>query len=361
MKNLIKLSVIPAMLLMFLASCTKEGPAGQDGTNGTDGKDGIAGESGTAGCVQCHTSNENMMLKAAQWENSGHATGTSWARGTSASCAECHSSQGFQEKVATGSVTNAPVMPLAANCYTCHNIHETYTTADWTNKKTTGVEFNQNGVVYESANPNANTCVQCHQTRAITAIDLTSTADYQITSYRFGPHHGPQGNMLAGAGKSGAVELGTDTYTNSTHASLDCISCHMAEGDLTIGGHTNHISTGTWGTDKKINPAGCVTCHSGYTTAADLTAWVEGKRSDNEVLFNQLHDKLFALKLIDASGYVLGDDQTNRAGTSNPLNVSPQIAGAIYNYKFIEEDLSMMIHNPKYAKKLLEQSLAVLP
>nr|WP_321408044.1 ammonia-forming cytochrome c nitrite reductase subunit c552 [uncultured Carboxylicivirga sp.] len=359
MKELKKLMYLfIAVLAALTISCTKEGPAGADGENGENGMDG---SNGTAGCVQCHVNNENMVLKGAMWEHSGHAEGTSWVRGTSSSCAQCHSSQGFQEYVLTGTVENAPSMPLPANCYTCHQIHETYTSEDWTLRNHTGVDFIQGGLNYEANNANANTCITCHQSRPVDTIDPSSSDLYTITSYRFGPHHGPQGNMIAGAGISGAVELGSNTYVNSTHAtSGDCITCHMAEGDFEIGGHTNHVSTGEWGDDKVVNSAGCVACHEDMTSDALMTDYVESARNSNMVLLEELHDKLFELKYIDASGYVLGNDGVNRASSSNPLTVSHEIAGAIYNYKFVEEDLSMMIHNPKYARMLVNESLAVL-
>jgi hypothetical protein len=353
------------MVLFLFASCTKEGPqgpAGADGTNGidgVDGTDGTNGENGNGTCVDCHTGNEDMMLKSMQWENSGHAMGTSWDyAGTRTGCAECHSSQAFQQW-AKGETPEGQTMPLPANCYTCHKIHETHTTADWTLRVTEGVDFIQGGGVYESANANANTCVQCHQSRpGGDDIDVASTDDYLITNKRFGPHHGPQGNMLAGVGKSGAIELGSTNYENSAHASLDCISCHMAEGDLHMGGHTNTLSMGEYGVDKEFNTAGCATCHQGKIDSG-FEAWMTEKHTANSALLQQLHDALFALNHIDASGYVLGDDG-NSASDTNPRTVSHKHAAAIYNYKFVKEDLSMMIHNPKYAKALINEALNAL-
>ncbi len=360
LKQLIWL-VVMAFAVVF-ASCTKEGP---QGPSGTDGEDGINGIDGTAGCVQCHVDNEGMMLKGVMWEHSGHAEGTSWARGASGSCAQCHSSQGMQEYLLTGTVENAPTNPLPANCYTCHKIHETYTTEDWMVRNNSGVEFIQGGALYEANNPNANMCITCHQSRSVTTIDPSSEELYSITSYRFGPHHGPQGNMIAGAGMSGAVELGTTDYTNSSHAANgDCVSCHMATSPGTgLGGHTNNVAMGE-GEDKEVNPAGCISCHSDVDVPGSeielITAKVEAARAANMVILQELEDRLFELQYIDASGYVLGNDGVNRASDANPLTVSHSIAGAIYNYKFVKEDLSMMIHNPNYAKKLVAESLAVL-
>jgi len=85
----------------MMVSCTKEGPAGPagaDGTNGSDGKDGV---DGNVSCLVCHTA-VNMGDIHTAFEQTKHVTGSSWARGTSASCGRCHSSDGFIEFARSG-------------------------------------------------------------------------------------------------------------------------------------------------------------------------------------------------------------------------------------------------------------------
>ena len=43
-----------------------------------------------------------------------------------------------------------------------------------------------------------------------------------------------------------------------------------------------------------------------------------------------------------------------------PGNMTMNQAGGIYNFKFVEEDRSGGMHNIKYAKKLLENSIESL-
>ena len=64
-------------------------------------------------------------------------------------------------------------------------------------------------------------------------------ADVTITSSHWGPHHGPQASMLAGAG---GFEFDGYSYPSSPHTGLvadGCVACHMAapQGNY-AGGHT---------------------------------------------------------------------------------------------------------------------------
>jgi len=40
-----------------------------------------------------------------------------------------------------------------------------------------------------------------------------------------------------------------------------------------------------------------------------------------------------------------------------PLTVPEEVANAMWNYKFVEEDQSMGVHNSAYTKALLQQAL----
>jgi nitrate reductase cytochrome c-type subunit len=368
MKRLIQLLSILTILAFVGTACEKgdTGPAGPAGPAGANGEDGIDGTDGTAGCIQCHTGDENMQIKEAQWASSGHVEGTHMGGfyGSRDGCADCHSSQGFQQVVASGEWGGAaPSSPLPANCFTCHQIHETYTPEDWTFRVGSSVDFLVNG--YASNQGNANTCIQCHQSRiAEPILDLTSSVDVEITSSRYGPHHGPQGNMMAGAGNSGAYELdGTLAYNNSMHAAnpatTNCTSCHMASqagggGNMALGEHSNNVGVGLWedGT-KVINANGCVNCHTSLTDNASATEFVSTARDANLILIDNLFTALFDLGYVTESGSV-------NASSSSPLVVSPAHAAAIYNYKFLTEDQSTLIHNSTYAKALLQNSIEAL-
>lgn len=375
MKNFIKLLSIITILAFAGTACEKgdtgaTGAAGAAGPAGADGENGIDGTDGTAGCITCHTSDENMMIKDAQWAVSGHVTGGHMT-GYYASrdgCADCHSSQGFQTVVETGVWDNAaPSSPLPANCFSCHKIHETYSTEDWAFRTGETVDLLVTGFAADQGS--ANTCVQCHQSRlAEPVLDLGVTTDVTITNKRYGPHHSPQGNMLVGMDNSGAYELGgTVSYENSVHASsesVNCVSCHMASqagsgGNLALGEHANNVGTGSWEDgDKTINANGCVNCHTTLTDNAAATAFTSTARDANMMLLTNLHDDLYALGYLDDDGYVASGNVT--VSGDDPLVTSTQHAAAIYNYKFLMEDQSYLIHNPKYGKALLQNSIEAL-
>ncbi|RJQ45510.1 MAG: hypothetical protein C4534_04320, partial [Gaiellales bacterium] len=54
----------------------------------------------SATCRECHNDTTLITGKVIQWEESGHGTGEAYLRGTSASCAGCHSGGGFSAMVA---------------------------------------------------------------------------------------------------------------------------------------------------------------------------------------------------------------------------------------------------------------------
>jgi nitrate reductase cytochrome c-type subunit len=372
MKRFIKLLSVLTILAFAGVACEKgdTGATGPAGPAGADGENGIDGTDGTAGCIQCHTGDENMQIKDAQWVTSGHVNGGHMGGfyGSRDGCADCHSSQGFQGVVATGIWNEpAPVSPLPANCFTCHQIHETYSTEDWSFRVGDNVEILVNEYLADQGN--ANTCIQCHQSRlAEPVLDLASTTDVEITNKRFGPHHGPQGNMLIGAGNSGAYELdGSMSYANSVHASsasVNCVSCHMASqagsgGDMALGEHSNNIGVGSWEDDTRtINANGCVSCHSTLIDNSAATDFVSTARDANLVLLENLRVALYDLGYLDDDDYVATGNVT--VSSSNPLVTSPAHAAAIYNYKFLMEDQSTLIHNANYGKALIQNSLDAL-
>ncbi len=190
----------------------------------------------------------------------------------------------------------------------------------------------------------SNACVTCHQPRNSYPIPA-GTGNYTITSSRFGPHHGPQSTLFEGI--MGANIVGSTGYPgagangDSAHRTgTSCIGCHMGEStNAAQGGHT-------WAPTEES----CVACHtSGVPTA------VTGFAAD----FTILHDLLVAKGYISASGSVLGASGSN-ASSTNPLVVPVKDAQAIWNYKTLEEDKSNGVHNPKYSKALLKNSIEAL-
>lgn len=283
-----------------------------------------------------------------QLDNSVHHTGGTYVRNTGI-CATCHTSQGFLERVETGTLSTTVSDPLPINCYTCHQIHNTYTADDWALSTNSEVTFWVGG---ETANlGQSNLCLNCHQARVPSPeVPMPGTAGtFTITSSRFGPHHGSQGVMLTGNSAYEIQVAGGKPYENSAHSSfVKCIDCHMAPvvGGRDAGGHTFRVSD----VDGDINQSGCVTCHP---ESAALITKIDNTQTEIAALLETLGNKLIEKG-------ILRNLESVNASSSSPLELTADEVGVLWNYQYVREDNSFGVHNYKYAKALLENSIAAL-
>jgi len=337
-------SMFVAVMFIF-ASCTKEGPAGPPGKNG---EDGINGTDGTATCGQCHDNSQAIEARINQWEHSVHATGGNYERNTG-ECATCHTSQGFlgnldgtYDWTADGAMISNP-NPI--NCYTCHQIHSTYTAADLAYTVTDPVELrNTGGQTHDFGK--GNLCASCHQGRTVDPFPVPNGADVVVDNTRWGIHHGPQSNFIAGMG---LFEVGSG-YSNSAHSTITnaCVQCHMAEAyGSQAGGHTWNMTYSSHGS-VELNTAGCLVsgCHA---DAATVIGDFEDLETEVDTLLAQLQ-----VLLTDKGIYNPG------TGLANTGTYSANVAGAYLNWEAVEQDRSHGAHNPAYIKKLLNNSIAAL-
>jgi hypothetical protein len=324
------------------------GPAGDAGTQGVKGDagdKGDPGDPGTATCANCHNVSTDVKARILQWEHSTHAMGGNFER-NGTSCAPCHTHEGFREVLVTGqeNTAAAPSNPSPVQCRTCHNIHKNYDQTDWDLAVTTPYTFAEGGTYDKGA---SNLCVRCHHPRPTTPFPEVGGADVSITSSRYGPHHGPQGALLAGVG--GYKVSGSLPYTNTAHTTMvtnGCVTCHMAEAyGAQSGGHTMSMAYDYHGSVVE-NVAGCTGCHSGLTNFD-----VNGAMTEIETLLGQLETKLVDAGIWDAT------TQLVKASSSAPQVLSANKAGALFNFQFIREDASKGAHNPKYAKALLQNAI----
>ena len=344
-----------------------EGPSGKDGANANVDLEGFAPG---IRCAMCHSSEQdttyNLAGRRYQWSNSLHATGGHVERNAT-NCAGCHTTEGFQQRYREGWVTQ--VVNEVANgsppgCFACHSPHAR---ADFSLRTQSPVTITS----YIEGVPDAtfdygkgNLCLQCHQTRTSSPMspkpDPTKTAitdTIVITSNRWYPHYGVNGQMLMG---EGGFEFVNFNYTGSSHHTINttiqqegCVKCHMAEpiggGGGAIGGHT------MW-----IGLTGCrdAGCHGSSFSSLDYagasTAPV-GAQTAITANLDTLKQLLVARNWLNASTDLL------IASSSNPLRIAPASkAGAIYNYYFIEHEGSKGVHNTRYAYELLRSSIAEL-
>jgi len=335
------------LLIMCFAACEgDQGPIGLTGPAGEIGPEGPAGENGAQSCLECHGSNQLITAKVFQWENSVHAIGGHYDRNR-ASCAICHTSQGFLEVAGTGATSTVEDIadPLPQNCYTCHQIHQTYTQDDWALTTTDPVTFWVGGETVDIGN--ANLCINCHQPRlrdpAVPEVGVDGTAT--VTSGFWGPHHGAQGGIFAGVGAYEVV--GSVPYENSLHTTLTadaCITCHMAavDGGREAGGHTFRVESA----DGELNTNGCVECHNDPDA---LEMLVDATQTEVDGLLLQLGTRLNELGLLN--------DELERIIPGEFTNVQ---LGVAWNYLYVLEDKSYGVHNAKYTRALLMNSIEAL-
>ncbi len=326
--GVIGLAVTLVVIAVLGAACQDAagpaGPVGPAGPAGPPGSPGSATAVGTATCSDCHNETTLILSKSIQSATTTHMTGGAHDyAGGRASCTACHSSEGFTASIAAGlspdEMEEAPANPSPQNCRTCHQIHTTYTEADFALTTTAPVTLIASGEMFDRGD--GNLCATCHQPRRLGPEE--GGGDYEITSTHWGPHHGPQSTVLLGISAYGVPD------STSVHYILvedGCPVCHMADGN-----HTLEAST-----------AGCQSCH------ADLdTLDRNGVQTEIKALFDELGE------LLEAAG-VLHD------GHPNPGIYTEAQAGAAWNWMIVYEDNSLGVHNPSWTKAILKKGIELM-
>jgi len=318
----------------------------------------------TAGtCVQCHAEAPHHV-KALEWNNSVHAVTTTDPAGN-ASCVGCHTNNGFVDRI--NGVAGADLSYDAIGCQTCHEPHgqtKPVSTTVHLVRTLQNVTLQDGTVITSSCGTGTDCapagfgllCMNCHQARQNAATYAATTAG----STHFGPHEGPQADMLEG--KNGF------TYGQSIPSSAHpfvvtdtCVGCHTQEPASTdpalglVGGHTFKMSfpgTSTIPAEEMIGA--CQTCHGPEMTQFDFPLMdydgdgvIDGCQTEVQHLLNDL-----ALLL----------PPVGQAKTSLSIDstwTQPQLEAA-YNWLFVNNDGSLGIHNMAYTVGLLKASIADL-
>jgi hypothetical protein len=199
----------------------------------------------------------------------------------------------------------------------------------------------------------SNLCGMCHKSRKDIAFYLT-TPTVNVNSYRWGPHDGPQTDVFSG---KGGYEFAGRTYANSEHITIAnaCVSCHMqpVTGNGNVPDHTMKPSL------QYCKSA----CHSQYT-GSDFN--IDNGRQIVSSLLLELQD------LLNTAGYLTrsevspypGLDAEQLADRQFQLDLARPAgstatprAGALYNYLIIARSKDLGVHNPRYTKLLLWDSI----
>lgn len=344
-KLIINLVVVMSSLMFF--QCTSEytpipGPSGLDGIDGIDGIDGV---DSTADCRACHSNEHRDPIEGA-YLISAHAIGGTARFGDRGGedplnrCARCHGNEGFIDFVTFGeSNEDGYSNATEISCTTCHDTHRSFDFEndgnDFALRVIDPVEILTDPGRTIDLGDHSNLCVNCHQPRNTSLPTDNGVGMFEITSSRFGPHHGPQSTVFEGtqlvliAGSQNIPGIGTSAHRQLT----SCIKCHMGETtDGTDGSHT-------W--NPTLNA--CIQCHS------DITSFDRnGVQTEVTSLLNELE-----LLLVEA-GIATGN---GRAVTGE---WSIDIVNAYWNWISVVEDQSKGIHNPDYIRAILKNSIESL-
>jgi hypothetical protein len=266
----------------------------------------------------------------------------------------------------------------------------------------------------------SNLCVRCHQPRPFTNsngnknvlnyaglvsaptgifYDAAQSNSLNVLKpgYRTHTHYGTAGAVFAGTG--GVEFSGTLSYTSSTHTTAaSCQDCHMAGMKGAAGGHTF---------TAKGNFNGCTPCHASVTNTAQDAAYWATPRAEIMSLLDQLAAKLTiggvdilnrngdsesnlwvsqttnkydgylniydpitnpSVETYNASSFqyigtppnTWSQAQKDYNATLTKITLTNAQMGAIINFQMCLRDYSLGIHNYKYTKALLTNSIAIL-
>ena len=335
-----------------------------------------SGESGSIGIVVA-----NEVPYQDEWAGSGHADSSAEAfrhwdgdGEISASCAQCHSTPGYQDYLgadgsAVGTVEAASELGSTVECTACHN--PTAAQLDW-------VEF-PSGVVIEDLGPEAR-CMTCHQGRSSTddidqAIVDAAAADDDTVSADLGfsnIHYYAAGATIMANKARGGYQYAGQTYDarfRHVDGADSCVDCHDP--------HSLEVQVDT-----------CAECHAGVSAPDDAkeirmqaSALVDydGDGDTSEGIYYELVGVRAVLyAAIQAYGteigapicydehsypYFFGDtnaDGTCDASEANYGNAYHSWTGRLlrgaYNYQVAMKDPGAYAHNAKYIIQLLHDS-----
>lgn len=260
-----------------------------------------------------------------QWQHSPHAgsmdTPDEVVRMNQPGCARCHTAQGYQREILNGEDSGAPYAdPIGITCVTCHS---------------PGSEDRGVGPLRAGAARDA--CRGCHDEV------VANRSDYLSWCSQWGIFEG-----------TGGAEIPGVAYPGSGHSEMEagCISCHMASAGegldpLAVGGHTFRVKT-KGESPAVFNDGPCQPCHEGMTSDQ-----LESSQGGVQLLLDSL-----AARLPQKPHPT--DPSATEPKYPADQSLSEVQTRAAYNYWLVQKDGSLGVHNPRYARALLEASLSEL-
>ncbi len=310
------------------------------------------------------------------WKTSGHADSSAeafihWDEDgeISTRCAKCHSTEGYQDFIADGSVdatvTAGSNIENNIGCEACHTSPEQGIVRDHTS-----VKF-PSGVLVENLGPEA-LCMECHQGRASKKSvdddiadagvdDDTVSSDLSFINIHY---------YAAAADQFGTVVKAGYEYEGKTY---DARFSHVTGYNACITCHNPH--------SLEIELHRCNTCHTGITDPKDIRFYgsfmdYDGDGDMEEGMYYEIEGfkgilyaaiRRYAKNIVgvpivyDAHSHPYFFTDTNDNGVADPEEESyssftPRLLRAAYNYQVAQKDPNAFAHGGKYMIQLLYDS-----
>ncbi|MDD5149948.1 MAG: multiheme c-type cytochrome [Flavobacterium sp.] len=398
------------------------GPTGTDGTDGVDGTASCVSCHSAAHrdpIIASYEAGGHSMGIEVNGVVSKHIYGTNITfsdgslNSNRAFCSQCHSQEGYIDNAKYGRANPKGYDAYQAiSCEGCHGqLHRSLNFAvdgnDFGLRQITAVPQKINPTNFLNASPTGgtsanNTCITCHQIRpdsngfykrpviesgekdingAVVVNNAVGGPTYKIwsmktpalaiapypaaaagTNYKtysnsgLGAHESPQADIWMGI--TGIDIEGTTTHlpaakTGKHFISSSCIQCHMDKplADGSKGQHSLKVSFQT-----------CATCH---TSAANAETLLTTFNIDYDAKIESLRLALSAQTTYFTTS-ATGSVSINKSGigTANDTYYSKDIplkyVQAYWNYKLLTGDPAKGVHNPLYAKALIQNSIEAL-
>jgi len=355
------------------------GPAGSHVGVTTDSR--MQATYDAAVCAYCHDSGTHHIFPE-QWDASVHSGVVDESGPGRESCVQCHTGAGFAQYTA-GIPTTDPYFDVSYSPITCAGCHDPHSDANTKQLRKVTAQI----LTYNSTTPTSpilkdvttagmgTMCLNCHRSRSEANQALAGTINN-----RFGPHHGPQGDLLL---SNNMLELGGVTLAISNHVGATgnaCVTCHMNADAAVVdgkvmqwGGHSFSMSTFKkdeagnflYGTDgRKIkdmdNMTACSQCHGGTfgLSFEDVKFFYKGTGDhDNDGVVEGLQAEVHGMiaKIFDK----MPKNADGTMATTSSTWTKTQLS-AYWNAKTAEEDKSGGIHNPKYIISALKGAMSLM-
>ena len=327
-------------------------------------------------CAYCHDSGTHHAFPK-QWEHSGddatvaddtrgfhggHAIGAfAGYAGGRAGCAACHSGSGYVQWVKDGKPVDENGLPddvttvppaTVISCAVCHDPHDV---TEVHQLRLSDTQLGDGTPVTVELYGTGAQCMECHRSRRNAA---EYTEDPSNGSSHYGPHHGPQADMLIGAN---APDYGIP-LPSSPHAVLGnaCVDCHMAgdhvaddEDNIVLVGMHSFNMNDAEGTD---NVHACEPCHGEVgETFKEKKYYFNGNADhDGDGVAEGVQEEVHGM-LEELAEYLPQDDEGNVDMSAKDNSITVLRGG--YAYMWVDEDRSFGIHNPAYTVGLLKAAI----